>query len=292
MKKYNSITLIDDEEFIQKAFEQHPELNKELFIATEKVDGANLGITKNDGKLVLQSRNKELTESDDFYDYERAFSEIKDRVLDLPDLNKYILFGEIYGNNVQKRIPYSVDPKIIFFDVFDKETEEYLSFEQQQAFFNSQHLPIVPYVASGKFQDIIGIDVEALLSKVSGYKDTYAEGVVIRPLSMDIMIGQTRFILKKKAERFYENRKGNHIESKPKSKKIKDWYKVLPYCNENIMASAMSKFPSNEASSIIEVASAETYDNWLKDHPDFTGDKAAVIDSIKKHMGPLYGRLK
>lgn len=301
MKKYNSIENISDE-FYSKIHTQHPEVANIPFVATVKVDGANFGIAVKDSNITFQSRNKELKDTDSFYDYQKALKthNLIEKIQQITEYTDFVLFGEIIGDNVQKRIQYSPEPVILFFDLYDNTTQRYLSWKDLRKLCVKYHLPMVCMLRNGSLDEMLAIPVNKIkdstpawisglisitheLNEIPTYENLNQpiEGVVIRPYDTEIMMGDTRLIIKKKADAFMDIRKGKHFESAPKEKTNE----FSQYINKNRIISALSKYPENTDAKVIIT---EVIDDVLK---DYLKDNGPVEDfvALKKRVSKLVG---
>jgi len=166
-------------------------------IIKEKLDGANFRFTVNkvDGeyKLFFGSRNVVYKIGDE-PDYEEnvdsrfkaAIKHVRDnvdpeRVADVFG-TQYTFFGE---NMVKHSLEYDWDntPQFIGFDIYNHDTEEYLSTESAYSFFNSLGLETAPIIAR---MDSENFDPEEFdPAQESEYRDGAGEGVVIINTDME-----------------------------------------------------------------------------------------------------------
>jgi len=136
-------------------------LNGRFLIVEEKLDGANSAISFDDDVgLVLQSRGHVLSggprerQSDLFKRWANVQRDALFRVLG----NRYTMYGEwLYARHT---IPYDRLPHYFLeFDLFDRDTDEFLSTERRQALLSSAPLVPVPVLGQGllsRFEDLIG----------------------------------------------------------------------------------------------------------------------------------------
>lgn len=150
---------------------------------TEKVDGSSGTYFINSGEFGVCSRNLELLE-----DEENSFWKIA-RDLDLEtklrSLNGNFAFqGELVGEGIQDNKLKLRGQSMLFFNVFDINRFEYLSFEQFFDLMNQLELSTVPiistdYVLENDINSIIRM--ATIKSKIC--PAVWAEGIVIRPLN-------------------------------------------------------------------------------------------------------------
>lgn len=193
--KYPSITNHYQKDFVDKA----KSLNCDFYI-TEKLDGANLSICVDNGNiLAINSRNGEV--SNDFYGINSI--DLKDFLKSI-NLKSFIVYGEIFGNKIQKRIKYSNldNPNILFFDIYDLEQERFLNLKELKETLKDKMVPLLAENLS--LEDALSFDNDFIstLSSQSG-NSSKAEGIIIKP-EEDKYLGVHRVIIKKKHQSFLE----------------------------------------------------------------------------------------
>lgn len=149
---------------------------------TEKVDGSSVTCFINNGKFGVASRNLELIEDEENSYWKTA------RMLDIEKKlrslgRNFALQGELVGESIQSNKLRLRGQTIYFFNAFDIDGYEYLSFGQFTDLMRQLNLPTVPVISDNY---ILGNDMEELIrfatikSKIC--PDVWAEGIVIRSL--------------------------------------------------------------------------------------------------------------
>ena len=166
---------IRDDKILSKA--EYDKFIKNFLVIEEKIDGANLGISFNkDGKIITQNRGAYL-HSPAFGQWKKLNEWLEPRKTTLFDnlSDRFILFGEwCYA---QHSIFYNKLPDwFIGFDIYDKESNCFLSTERRNALLQSMSIVQVPLIATGHFRYK---DIENFLS-ASAFSDDYAEGIYLR----------------------------------------------------------------------------------------------------------------
>lgn len=161
----------------------------EVVIATEKIHGTNSivvlapvdGNPKIDRELLISSKKfrRKIGENSIYEQPILLFPQIEEMLNSLYDHNIIHLYGEIYGNSIQKGFPYnsqsigyvafdiSIDGKFLDYDEFKKITDQF-------------NIPTAPEIYRGPF------NFDQLKEKVNGKTilgrgNHLREGLVIRP---------------------------------------------------------------------------------------------------------------
>jgi len=166
-------------QILQKLLEKYA---GEKCYVTEKIDGSSVTYYLNKGEFGVCSRNLELLENEDNTLWKVA------RQLDIENklraLNgNYALQGEIMGEGIQSNKLKLRGQTVFFFNVFDIDKYEYLSFENFTGFIANMGLQTVPIIETDY---ILDTDINALIQKSIRKslinKEAWAEGIVIRPV--------------------------------------------------------------------------------------------------------------
>jgi len=273
--KYSSIENNYRDKFIKKF-----DLSNMLFVATEKIHGANFQIVFDyDEDITYCSRNRILAADEKFYDYQNTVKKYNfEKVVVFAKENDCVvrLYGELFGKGVNKGVDYGDEKQILFFDMsIDGIIVSYDDFHANMTAFG---LPTTPFVMKGSLDETRAFDVETFNSKVLNIDDNVAEGIVIRPVK-EIFYGHTRFILKKKSEKFKENKKPKKAE-KIVDPVVDKWHPiVLSYVTEMRLSSLFSKMGEIENPKDIEKYMKE----YVKDvKEDFLKDHDYLVESVTK----------
>lgn len=168
------VKIRDDKVFSD--YEKYEFLRHEL-IVEEKIDGANLGISfDSEGNILLQSRGAYL--QGPLSGQWRKLYEWIDLKLDalfehLTD--RYIMFGEwCYA---QHSVVYNRLPDLFLgFDILDKYTEDFFSFDRREEFLQLIGICSVPFINKGHYSLT---ELNSLLSQ-SKLGEEPAEGLYLR----------------------------------------------------------------------------------------------------------------
>lgn len=153
-----------DEERIQNMPDIISKLKGEEFYVTEKLDGSSATYYFNNNEFGVCSRNLELLEEDSntFWKVAREM-DIENK---LKSLNKNICIqGELIGEGIQKN-PYKIKGQTVkFYNAFNIDKYEYLSFEE-----------FVCLIKELKFETVPIIDTAYILPETVGEILKYSEG--------------------------------------------------------------------------------------------------------------------
>lgn len=166
----------------------------QTFYITEKLDGTSTTVWFKDGELNVAGRTVNwLPESKN--SYWKAVGELG--LTENPErLGTIALQGELIGESIQKNTLKVTGKRLIFFNAFDYETGEYLSFEHFKSFCMRLGVECVPII-DNRFTLTGTVDqlVEMATRKSLINPDSWLEGLVFRPLveQQDPDIGRLSF---------------------------------------------------------------------------------------------------
>ncbi|MBC7865250.1 MAG: RNA ligase (ATP), partial [Bacteroidia bacterium] len=169
----------------------------EICYVTEKLDGSSSTIYLRDEVFGVCSRNLDLVDDGE----NSMWKFVKENNLEekLRSFGKNIaLQGEIIGEGIQKNKYKLRGQSIHFFNVFDIDKFEYFSFEEFCKTISGFGLQIVPVLEENFIlTNSISSLIEKSKMRSTLNKDTWAEGIVIRPLKENfdkkIMKGRVSF---------------------------------------------------------------------------------------------------
>ena len=165
---------------------------------TEKVDGTNIRISFQDGKITFGGR------TDAAQIPSQLVTRLNDKFLPLADLfaqnfaDGCVLYGEGYGAKIQKGGGlYRSDQDFVLFDV--RVGKWWLQRKDVEDIAVVLGLDVVPIIGSGSLQDAID---KVKLGITSNWGNFEAEGIVARPRVELVTRGGQRIITKIKARDF------------------------------------------------------------------------------------------
>lgn len=178
-------------QIVPKVLNRHKE---KTFYVTEKVDGTSLTFFHYNGEVGVCSRN--IWYPKDYSNkYWKAIIHL-DIEEKLKKLGNYAMQGELVGEGIQKNRLAIKGTQIFFFNVYDISKGKYLSCKEFAKFCRELGVQLVPLL-NNKFKLLKTVDemVKYATRKSIVNKDTWAEGVVIRPLeeAQDEELGRLSF---------------------------------------------------------------------------------------------------
>lgn len=236
--KYSSIENHYQEGFLQSCPQEDIE-----WCVTEKIHGANFQVYYDGENFLLGTRNRFLGE-DNFHGLKEIVEGIKHRILNLYydyslSNEVMILYGEIYGDGIQKGVKYCKKHKIRFFDM--KIEGKYVPYRKTAEVLDDYDIPYVPIlkIITGNIIDVVNsanTKFNSLIAEgeYAELEDNMCEGVVIKPYTTELLTTRgSRVIIKKKNEEFLEKKakpKSNPARFVDYSKDI-ETFKIYSNCN-------------------------------------------------------------
>jgi RNA ligase (TIGR02306 family) len=162
---------------------------------TEKLDGSSATFYINNNEFGVCSRNLELLEdeSNSFWKVARHM-DIENKLRGVN--GNYALQGELIGEGIQGNKLRIKGQTVRFFNAFDIDRFEYLSLDRFVQLCRQLELPTVPILNSDYILDD-NIDAVVLKATIRSAirPDTWAEGIVIRPLTekIDLLLSNEKF---------------------------------------------------------------------------------------------------
>lgn len=265
----------------------------DMWVVSEKIDGANFQIIIDKESIRYASRNG-LTDNS-FFNCVDVMSRYKNDFVRIQnsDIETVNIFGEIYGDGIQRRVKYCDGRDFRVFALYVNGVRK--SFFEMLLYFSFievQDLEVVPLFMDGTFDECMAfdIDIETDIFCYNPKGNRKIEGVVISPYHKGI-----DFAVKLKQEKFRDRR--NHVVI---SKEITDANLLLEklknefnfYINQNRLDDLFSKngtgnFPQ-DLGKYISLMLQDAKDDFIKDYEE------SIKDLPKEMQGKIYtdcGRL-
>lgn len=207
-------------------------LDKQVWVASEKIHGANLCILTDGIEIAVAKRRAVLAADDPFFGYKRAVAPLVPamRALhrSLGDAAWVLVYGELFGGHyphprvaaidgiepVQTAIHYCPDVRFCAFDLVVVNAageSRFASYRRAVALFESSGMPVAPTLRTGRLDELLELPV-AFATRVPAQlglpslADNWAEGMVIKPWDLDAPVTEPRYVLKRKRPEFAETR--------------------------------------------------------------------------------------
>jgi len=314
-KKWNSIDNHYNEKVFRKFVEFNPDLSTAMFEITEKIHGANFSVIGDGlGNVSFAKRTSILENDANFYGFQEVFK--RDEYVFLTSfirefskkINKEVqLYGELYGNNIQKGVYYGEDKNFRWYSlridgriIPPKDAEVLL-----ESIINLKVPVIKRERVNGDFIEFIRNINQRFISKLTPehYTDeNICEGVVIVPYEKIFFNQSSMLLIKKKNEEFKDK---SHVK---KIKVVKELSKDTKYFLEEALSYICENRTNDLFSKMGELEDIKNISEYAKAYfDDFWGDfgkdhfkKVQWINLedvekkyIKKKIGPaIYKELK
>lgn len=314
-KKYSSIENGYRTKFIDFV-KQHPNFPTVKWQITEKIHGSNysfiIDIKDVDSIYVRVGKRSGLTDGT-FYASQTVYDELYENMV---EIGKYLknqscyvgltdvqVYGELYGEGVQKGVYYSPEKRFAAFDIrveYKHEGEmvsEYLGTDIVGRLCHQFNIPHVPILAEEvSFSDAMKFDYEfKSVINTDREGENFAEGIVIKPVSPMFLGNGERIIIKNKNSKFKE------VQKSKKVRKQESWtddmnyvYSIMStYNTEERIRSAVSKIGSigqRDFGKLLGMVGKDLLDDWRKDHDWGSLEKKeqkVVTGKMNKDVGVL-----
>lgn len=272
-RKYSSVENHYREKFIDK-FREHG-YNKEQYLITEKVHGANFSFWY-DGKEVKVASRSQFVDGT-FYGCQEVIDRYTPAVMDLYKFLKLncetlVVYGELFGPKIQKGVKYSNEKDFVAFDIAidgyymaQAEAHDVITYSSGFNF-----VPLIDQVTGLDAALAVTNESTSILGLLNGIDDAnnIAEGIVIQLAELgNVRFGDTRAIIKSKNEKWVEKSKQPR---KPKVGAKED--PMIPvveqYVNENRLNAVLSKMGEvtvKQFGEVIKVMGQDVIEDMVKD---------------------------
>ena len=195
---------------------------KDQWVVTEKVHGANFSfwVYKNvetkEIDIKCAKRSGWIEEDEKFFNYKSVLEKYRPMLEKLRGdvLDNFVIYGELFGGNIQSGMCYSLEQDFVAFDMRWINEDGSLGWALDKLTMltlkDDYNLPVTPLIGVyDTFKEALAVE-ESFTSKLirqdfdgkEGHKE--AEGVVIEPNNAVYEPNGSRVYLKKKTKRFLE----------------------------------------------------------------------------------------
>lgn len=228
------------------------------YVATEKLHGANFSVwVASDGTIRYAKRSGFISDDASFFDWKSAFAEhafntwltttCKERAANIP--GGLVLYGELFGGNIQKEVDYGEVKHIRFFDVFEPVRNVYWAPKDVYEFIPEELR--VPHVGFYDGLEAALAQNDTFLTLLNPVAGNICEGIVIRPWNAAYATeAGEQFIIKKKNAKFSETSKRSSFVAKEiPDDVIAALNVVLPYVTRQRLTNVISHYGEPEGMS-------------------------------------------
>jgi Rnl2 family RNA ligase len=269
-------------------FKSHnPNMDNVQYYIEEKIHGANFQVRITEDTITYGKRTSFLSSLENFYDhlnvvkrpeFVKLFTACQQHIKDNP-IDELVLFGEIFGQGVQKGVQYSDKKEILFFDI--KSNGSYVSpivFRSMMCGFDSSDLVVPTLGIAVNLQEAVNWKNDNS-SLILGIDDNVMEGIVIKPIKPMYTLQGSRVIMKSKNDIFKEK---SHVSKtvKTKAELTNEQQEFLLFINRNRVDTVISKHGEfNDIKNMgkcIKLVLADALEDYVKEHPEAIGSEKAV----------------
>ena len=180
-----------------------------LWMATEKLHGANFSFWCDGTEVKVASRTQFVDGT--FYNCQAVINKHAQSILDthndlLKQGNILVVYGELFGGNVQKEVEYGEKDFRAFDVVLNGETLDY--YDATQLLFSTA-CRWVPVIHIGTFAECLALSntFKSTLTPEGYTEDNTSEGLVIEPVEPNWFNNGSRIYFKNKTEGFSEKKR-------------------------------------------------------------------------------------
>lgn len=205
---------------------------KDQWVVTEKVHGANFSfwVYKNvetkEIDIKCAKRSGWIEEDEKFFNYKSVLEKYRPMLEKLRGdvLDNFVIYGELFGGNIQSGMCYSLEQDFVAFDMRWINEDGSLGWALDKLTMltlkDDYNLPVTPLIGVyDTFEEALAVE-ESFTSKLirqdfdgkEEHKET--EGIVIEPNNAVYEPNGSRVYLKKKTKRFLEKGGKPHIKHK------------------------------------------------------------------------------
>lgn len=239
-KKFSSLENTYRQNLIDKV--QYEGKDSGLWIATEKVDGAN-GSFWCDGKEIKFASRTQFVDGT-FFNCQTVINRYSQGILDWcadNGITNFIVYGELFGGNIQNRVEYGEKDFKAFDVVVDGERQDKLT---AQEIAEQCGLFYVPVIHVGTFTECLALPntFKSLLTPDGYEEENTSEGLVIEPVEPAWFVNGNRIYFKNKTESFSEKKSKPKNEVFELSEEESDLLnELLKYSTEQRVSNVISK---------------------------------------------------
>lgn len=287
-KKFSSLENTYRTNLIEKVIEEGIPTND--WIVTEKVDGANFSFWCDGEEVEVASRNQFV--DDTFYGCQEVIDEIAPKILAFCSDNntQIIIYGELYGDGIQKRVNYG-KKSFVAFDVHCANSDTPVDKEFAIDLCERIGIPFAPVIFRGSFEECLAVNntFKSLLTPEGYDVKNIAEGVVIEPVNPAWFRNGSRVYFKNKSEKFSEKKEKTKVAQELSLSEASQsvLHNLTSYVTESRVVSVISKIGKvgiKDFQRILGLTVQDAIEEYEKDTEanvkDVCGDEWKVVLNI------------
>lgn len=289
-KSFNSLENTYRDKEIQRVIDHGS--SEQLWIATEKVHGANFSFWKTKDEMKVAKRSGFIELGEKFFNYAAVVDKYKGNLYELHKIYGFkdiVVYGELFGGNIQKGMSYQDEQDFIAFDlVVDGKVIDKLT-----ALYNMNYVGFKTVPVIGTFENLSvalsqSEEFNSLLTPLD--KDAApSEGIVIEPVEPSYFANGSRIYFKKKSKYFNEKVHSNTHKGDKKSTELfisEEGNDLLgemeQYITKARFESVVSKIGEvtiKDIAKITGLMAQDLIEDWQKDNELVFKDSASTQDA-------------
>jgi Rnl2 family RNA ligase len=301
-QKYFSIEGTWRKKEIQWWIEKYPKLINQTYVLQEKIHGANISLLFSpDGDFKIAKRSGFISENEKFYNHQIINEKYADIILLFKELavegnHHLIVYGEWFGEGIQKGVDYGPEKQLLLFDVImDDRLLPQFEMENMFSVLNIEDMMVPILGMTENIKDALDFPIEDRITEVYPEGKSVIEGVVIKlfyTTFFEMTNEKSAFYLKKKNEKFKE------MQSKKKKIKINKYPEYVEllktsfndYITDNRLDSVFSHYGEivsyKDIGKYIKFFIEDAKEEFTKDH------KVGIMDCTDKELRYVYNSSK
>lgn len=289
-KSFNSLENTYRDKEIQRVIDHG--LAEQLWIATEKVHGANFSFWKTKDEMKVAKRSGFIELGEKFFNYAAVVDKYKGNLYELHklfDFKDVVVYGELFGGNIQKGMSYQDEQDFIAFDlvVEGRVIPKLIALSNmQEAGFKT--VPIIG-IYSNLLEALNQSEEFNSLLTPKGKEAAPSEGIVIEPVEPSYFANGSRIYFKKKSKHFNEKVHSKTHKSDKKSTELfiseegndllGDMEQYITKARFESVVSKIGEVTIKDIAKITGLMVQDLIEDWQKDNESVFKDSVSTQDA-------------
>lgn len=243
-----------------------------LWMATEKLHGANFSFWCDGREVKVASRTQFVDGT--FYNCQAVINKYSDSVMSLFNLlngehKELVIYGELFGGNVQKEVEYGEKDFRAFDLTLDGVVQAKLN---QRAWCEGVGILSAPFIHSGTFAECLALSntFKSTLTPEGYEEENTSEGLVIEPVEPNWFNNGSRIYFKNKTEGFSEKKRKpkEHIVFELSDEESELMNELLTYNTTQRVSNVISKIgqvTNKDFGKILGLTTQDLLEEFTKD---------------------------